>query len=148
MLDTAPEGEVSPWELGHLPPFRGTLPGSLALGEHGPEYRPDPVSPAEAVAILDCGHRILFPVPPVTGEALYCYRCETWETCVVPGGYLVKCDSCDIYESHFGHDSVLALARARTHAFGKGQRKRTTPHRVFIGQFTEGSVEWSPFERG
>lgn len=153
MLDRTPDHPqtvaTNTSRLSRLSSFLGTIPGSISLGEHGPEFRPDPPSPVEAEAILACGHRLLFTVPPITGERLYCLRCTTWEKCVVPGGYLVKCESCKRpwVESHFGHDSTLAKARARTHAIGKGNRKRTTPHVVSIGRYTEDSVTWSPFEK-
>lgn len=148
MLGLVPDEPTTVAVRSFVSDFRGTLPGSPAIGDHGPEFKPEPLPPANVEAILDCGHRVSFPVAPISGEWLYCLRCQTWETCVVPGGYLVKCETCAMGpESHFGHDSVLALARARTHAYGKGKRKRNTPHLVLIGRFTEGSVDWRPFER-
>lgn len=121
---------------------------TFCIGEHGTEFKPDPLVPADVEAILDCGHRLHFPVAPVTGEELYCYRCDSWEKCVVPGGYLVKCESCEMEESHFGHNSTLALARARTHGFGKGNRRRTIPHTVLVGRYTETSINWQQYEKG
>lgn len=128
--------------------FLDGLSGSPTIGDHGPEYRAEALREIEAEAILECGCRLQFPVAPLTGEELYCRRHESWSRCRVPGGYLVKCQDCDTTEDHFGHNSTLALARARTHAFGKGSKKKKNPHAVLVGRYTETDIHWQKYEKG
>lgn len=119
---------------------------TLCIGEHGEEYRADPITPADHQAILSCGHSVLFPTPPVTGESLYCFRCDNWLKCRVVGGYLVRCLSCDWPQRNdFGYDSSRAWSIARKHAIGsKGGRKDAT-HNVEVGRYTIDSVIWKKY---
>lgn len=117
---------------------------SSCIGAHGEEYSAEKSAPANYVAILNCGCQRNFPVPPVTGELLYCRRHDDWFKCRVPGGYILECRTCPFTVTDLGHHTALAYRKARNHSVGS-RNQRVIKHTVFIGRYTENSIDWREY---
>lgn len=118
--------------------------GTVVVGQHGPEYRVDSFPVAGYTAFLNCGCDLAFTVPPITGELLYCLTHDDYFKCHVPGGFVLKCNSCEYTLEGLGHDGTLTHRKAKVHAVGsRGQRN--PKHQVMIGKLTKDSVEWKTY---
>lgn len=117
------------------------------IGDHGDDYEIQKPYPANFVAILNCGCRLNFPQPPMTGELLFCQVHDDWFKCQVPGGEVIRCDTCS-YRLEVGHNASLASSKAKKHAFGSKGGRKNSAHEVFIGKYTteKNVLNWRRYE--
>lgn len=145
LLDVNPVNPVatdSPkWNVNK--PIQAVL-AAACLGDHGDEFRYEKPTPAAFTAVLNCGHQTQYPMPPITGELLYCRVHDDWYKCRVVGGYVLKCNSCEYTLGGLGHNSTVAYRKASCHSIGsRGQRK--VKHEVMVGRYTVDSIDWKLF---